>query len=59
MSGIHYIRITDHLKLLAVCRHLEQFCDQHPLVNYYYYVYDLKCVEFILLSMDESDLSHK
>uniref|UniRef100_A0A095AHA0 DNA repair protein RAD51 homolog 3 n=1 Tax=Schistosoma haematobium TaxID=6185 RepID=A0A095AHA0_SCHHA len=31
MSGIHYIRITDHLKLLAVCRHLEQFCDQHPL----------------------------
>ncbi|CAH8554479.1 unnamed protein product [Schistosoma mattheei] len=33
MSGIHYIRITDHLKLLAVCRHLEQFCDQHPLIR--------------------------
>ncbi|CAH8558984.1 unnamed protein product [Heterobilharzia americana] len=33
MSGIHYIRITDHLKLLAVCQHLEQFCDQHPLIR--------------------------
>ncbi|KAK4470703.1 hypothetical protein MN116_006232 [Schistosoma mekongi] len=33
MSGIHYIRITDHLKLLAVCRHLEQFCDHHPLIR--------------------------
>nr|CAH8856512.1 unnamed protein product [Trichobilharzia regenti] len=33
MSGIHYIRIQDHLKLLAVCQHLEQFCEQHPLIR--------------------------
>ncbi|OON15058.1 hypothetical protein X801_09149, partial [Opisthorchis viverrini] len=32
LSGIHYIRVTDHLQLLATCKRLHQFCEQHPKV---------------------------
>ncbi|TGZ73582.1 hypothetical protein CRM22_001434 [Opisthorchis felineus] len=32
LSGIHYIRVTDHLQLLATCKRLQQFCEQHPKV---------------------------
>ncbi|KAG5450392.1 DNA repair protein rad51c, partial [Clonorchis sinensis] len=33
LSGIHYIRVTDHLQLLATCKRLQQFCEQHPKVR--------------------------
>lgn len=33
MSGIHYIRVSDHLQLLAICERLDQFCEQHPKVS--------------------------
>lgn len=44
MSGIHYIRIQDHLKLLNVCQHLDQFCSfEHSKVIQFF----LKKVEVI------------
>ncbi|KAA3674121.1 RAD51-like protein 2 [Paragonimus westermani] len=33
LSGIHYIRATDHVELLAACQRLHQFCESHPKVR--------------------------
>ncbi|CAL8099170.1 unnamed protein product [Calicophoron daubneyi] len=33
MSGIHYIRVTDHTDLLATCQRLQLFCTQNPRIR--------------------------